>query len=63
MEWGKILAIVVAAVLVWLTFKMLKGRPELLSKENLTKSFSTMGLLALGLIGFVGLCIYLLRAG
>lgn len=63
MEWGKILAVIVAFGLVWLTFKALKASPEMLSKENLSKSFSTMGLLAIALIAFVGLCIYLLRAG
>ncbi|MDF2868269.1 MAG: hypothetical protein K0S11_1739 [Gammaproteobacteria bacterium] len=62
MEWGKILAIIVALVLVWLSFRALRANPEMLSKENLSKSFSTMGLLALILLGFIGLCIYLLRA-
>lgn len=62
MEWGKILAVIIAIGLAWLTFRALRANPEMLSKENLSKSFSTMGLLALALLGFIGLCIYLLRS-
>ncbi len=62
MEWGKILAVIIAIGLAWLTFRTLRANPEMLSKENLSKSFSTMGLLALALLGFIGLCIYLLRS-
>lgn len=61
MEWGKILLVIIAAALIWLTFKSLRARPELLSKENLMKSFSTMGILGLLLIAFITFCIYLLR--
>lgn len=61
MEWGKLLLIIIAAGLGWLGYKALKARPELLSKENLSKSFSTMGMLALLLIAFIGFCIFLLR--
>lgn len=62
MEWGKILVIIIAIGLAWLTFRTLRANPAMLSKENLSKSFSTMGLLALALLGFIGLCIYLLRS-
>ena len=46
---------------VYRIYKVLKENPELLSKENLTKSFSTMGVLALILIGFVAILVMLAR--
>lgn len=63
MEWGKILLVILAAVLAWLTYKSIRANPEALTKQNLSKSFSTMGMLAIILIIFIGLCVYLLRAG
>jgi hypothetical protein len=63
MGWEKILAMAVAGLLIWITYRNIKGNPELFSRLNLGRSFSTMGFLAIGLIGFVGLCIYLLRVG
>lgn len=47
---------------VWRIYKLLKKYPELLSKENLSKSASTIGVLALILIGGIALMILLLRA-
>jgi hypothetical protein len=58
---SKIAAIVFAAFLLWMLFKFLKANPQSLSKENLTKSFYSMGLLGVGLIVFVALLVMLLR--
>jgi hypothetical protein len=58
----KVIAILAAiAILVWMYFS-LKNNPQAFTKENLTKSFGTMGFLALGLIAFIAFCIFLLRS-
>ena len=53
----QILGLVAAGFIVWMLYRMIKGRPEQFSKENLNKSFYTLGLLALLLIGFVALLV------
>ncbi len=50
-----------AGLIVWLLYHTIKNRPEQFSKENLSKSLTSMGMLALGLIVFVGVLILLLR--
>lgn len=57
----QLLALIGAAMIVWVIYKNIKGRPEQFSRENLSKSFSTMGVLALLLIGFVALLVFLAR--
>lgn len=49
--------------LIWLMYRTIKGNPEAFSKENLGRSFTTVGFLALILIGVVGFTIFLLRQG
>ncbi|MCA0403145.1 MAG: hypothetical protein LCH30_05025 [Proteobacteria bacterium] len=58
----QILALIGAGLVIWVIYRMIKGRPEQFSKENLTKSFSSMGVLGLILIAFVAFLIFLLRA-
>lgn len=57
----QVLALLGAAMIVWVIYRNIKGRPEQFSKENLSKSFSTMGILALLLIAFVVVLVYLSR--
>jgi len=57
----QLLALIGAAMIVWVIYRNIKGRPEQFSRDNLTKSFSTMGILALLLIGFVALLVYFSR--
>ena len=57
----QILGLISAALIVWVIYRAIKGRPEQFSKENLSKSFSTMGILGLLLIGFVALLVLMLR--
>lgn len=47
--------------LLWRLYRVFKENPSLLSKENLSKSFSTMGVIALLLIGFVATLVMLIR--
>ena len=55
------LGLVSAALIVWVIYRQIKGRPDQFSKENLSKSFSTLGMLGLLLIGFVALLVLMLR--
>ncbi len=57
----QVLGIVGAALIVWLIYSNIKNRPDLFSRENISKSFSSMGVLALLLIGFVALLIFMVR--
>lgn len=57
----QILAIMAAGLIIFLLYRTIKGRPDQFSKENLGKSFSTMGFLALGLIAFIAFLILMLR--
>ena len=57
----QVLGLVGAALIVWVIYRSIKGRPDQFSRENLTKSFSSMGLLALILIVFVALLVFLTK--
>lgn len=57
----QILGLLGAAMIIFVLYRTIKGRPDQFSKENLNKSFLTMGILAIGLIGFIALLILLLR--
>jgi len=48
--------------LSWILYRTIKSRPETFSKENLSKSFLSMGVLGIILIGFVALLALLVRA-
>jgi NADH:ubiquinone oxidoreductase subunit 6 (subunit J) len=58
----QILVLLTAVMVIWLTIRMIRGNPEALHREALSKSFFTIGILALILIAFVGICIWLLRS-
>lgn len=58
----QILALVGAGLVIWLLYTTIKNRPEQFSRQNLSHSFSTMGILALLLIGFVALLIMIARS-
>lgn len=59
----QILAILGAAFIIWYLYKTIKTQPETFNRRSLSKSLTTMGFLALILIGFIGFCVFLLRAG
>jgi DMSO/TMAO reductase YedYZ heme-binding membrane subunit len=58
---GKIVAIVAAALVLFFLFRYIKSNPESLSLDNLNKSAFTMGILAVGLIAFIAVIVMLLR--
>ncbi|MBA3536260.1 MAG: hypothetical protein H0T84_06600 [Tatlockia sp.] len=57
----QVLGLLGAGLIVWVLYRNIKGRPEQFSRENLSKSFSTMGFLAIILIGFIALLVFMLR--
>lgn len=58
----QILGLIGAVVIIWYLYRTIKSQPEAFSKATFAKSFTTMGVLALGLIGFVWLCVLFLRS-
>lgn len=61
MDWSSLLYLLGAGAMVWLIVRMVRRNPSSFSKENLSKSAFTLGLLALMLIGVIFLCIVILR--
>lgn len=57
----QILALLGAGLIVWVLYRFIKEKPDSLSRESLSKSFSTMGFLALILIALVALLVYTVR--
>lgn len=57
----QLLALIGAGFIVWVLYRYIKGQPQQFSRENLTKSFYSMGVLGLLLIGFVALLVLFLR--
>ncbi len=57
----QLLGLVGAGLIVWLLYRTIKGRPEQFSRENMGKSFSTMGILALLLIAFIAFLVFMLN--
>jgi len=61
MFWTKLLMVILAGFLIWWIFRMIRGNPKAFSWESLHKSFFTMGILALILIGFIALMVMYLK--
>jgi len=60
--WTGILFLVTAALLGYLLYQQIRSNPQAFSAANMSKSFYTMGLLALGLIGFIWILVLLLKS-
>lgn len=60
-QWWNILFVIAAALLAWWGFRTVKNNPALFSKVNFGKTAQTLGVLALLLIGFIGLLVLLLK--
>jgi len=58
----QILGFIGAGLIIWILYQTIKNRPEQFNRENITKSFSSMGILALILIVFVGLLVLILKS-
>ena len=57
----QVLAILGAGLIVWLLYTRVKHHPEVFSRANFMKSFSTLGILGIILIVFVTLLVFLAR--
>lgn len=57
----QILGIMAAVLIIWFLYRSIKGRPDVFSSVNMSKSLRTMGLLALLLIAFIAFLVLMLR--
>ena len=57
----QVIGILAAILILYILYQTVKNRSDLFSKENLNKSFLTMGILGIGLIGFISILILLVR--
>lgn len=62
MPWEELFYLLISASLVFILFSYVKNKKELFSSENFMKSLYTLGLLALGLIAFIGYCVWMLNS-
>lgn len=60
-NWMTLLYVILAAVLVWFAYRTVRNNPAWFTKESMSKSFFTMGILTLLLIGFIALLVFLLK--
>lgn len=61
MDWKILLYLVGAGVMVWLIVRMVKNNPGSFTREALSKSVFTLGILALVLFGVIFLCVMMLK--
>lgn len=59
--WTTVLLLIGATLLLWFMIRTIRTNPQAFSKENLSKSFFTIGILALLIIAVIVVCIMLLR--
>jgi len=52
---------VIALFIAWRIYKVIQANPDLLSRENMQKSLTTMGILALILIGGIAMLVLLVK--
>lgn len=58
-----ILAVAGIGLVAWLLYRVIRQQPEAFSKENLGKSFGTLGVLGIILIIFISVFVVLLKKG
>ena len=58
---NQLLAILAGILVIWLTIRMVRYNPQVFNRESISRSFFTIGVLTLFLIGFIALCVWLLR--
>lgn len=61
-NWTLILYVVGAALMLWFLVRTIRGNRQAFSKENLSKSVYTIGLLTLFLIAIIAFCVLLLKS-
>jgi len=61
MDWKVLLYLLGAGFMVWLIVRMVRNNPGSFTREALSKSFFTLGILALLLFGVIFLCVMMLK--
>ncbi len=59
----QILALALMLFMIFLGYNSIKNNPQLLSKESISRSFRSMGFLALILIGFISFLVMMIPSG
>lgn len=59
--WEQIVVLAVAIFLIWWLWRMVKRTPQAFSKANFSKSLWTMGWIAIILIVFVAILVFITR--
>jgi hypothetical protein len=62
MPWEEISYLLVSLFMAFMLYGVIKTRKDDFSSENLFKSMYTLGVLALGLIAFIGYCVWMLNS-
>lgn len=62
-SWTIILFLVSGALMLWFLVRTIRGNRQAFSKENLNKSFYTIGILTLLIIAVVAMGVLLLKSG
>ncbi|CAM4480347.1 MAG: hypothetical protein LEGION0403_FIIPPAGN_02488 [Legionella sp.] len=57
----QVLGLIGAGLILFILYRAIKGNPGQFSRENLNNSVFTMGVLALVLIGFIAVLVFMLR--
>jgi hypothetical protein len=60
-SWMTVVWLIAAVLMIWLIFRMVRGNPQAFSRENLSKSVYTIGILTVILMAVIFLCVLLLR--
>lgn len=60
---GKIMMLAAAVFMAWMAYRYIKHDKAAFSRANLSKSATTLGILALALIAFIALLVIMLRGG
>lgn len=61
MDWGILFYTLFASLAAWILYQKVRHNPDLFSKDNFSKTASTLGFLALSLIAFMIVCVWLLK--
>ena len=59
--WMQLLFLLTAGLFIWLGVRYIRGNPGAFSKENISKSFFSVGVLTLILIAFIAFLVFLLK--
>jgi hypothetical protein len=57
----QLLVIILAAFLIWQLYRFVRSHPQTFSKDNISRSIFTLGILCLLLIAFVALLVLIVK--